>query len=119
MPAEFSKQFHECGRLIISATSGHVPLRGPVVSLGRCARCSQLVVDGSTVSRCHCRILTEFGTVFIEDLNSHNGTWINGTRINRAPLVNGAVVHLGLEQFVFEECLRMSHSSGILRVLAK
>lgn len=91
------------GRLIISATSGHVPLRGPAVSLGRCRRCAQLVVTGETVSRCHCRILTVDDSIYIEDLNSRNGTWLNGVRIQRAPLVDGAVVHLGIEQFVFEE----------------
>lgn len=95
------------GRLIISANSAHIPLRGPAVSVGRCGRCAQLVVTGETISRCHCRILAVHDAVYIEDLNSRNGTWLNGTRIQRAPLVNGAVVHLGLEQFVFESSVHM------------
>ena len=96
-------KWRDYGRLIISATSAHIPLRDPEVRLGRCARCAQLVVTGETVSRCHCRILAVNDAVYIEDLNSRNGTWVNGTRVHRALLVNGAVLHLGLEQFVFEE----------------
>lgn len=90
------------GRLIISANSAHIPLRGPAVSLGRCARCAQLVVTGETISRCHCQIVNIDGMVVIEDLNSRNGTWVNGIRIQRASLMHGTVVHLGCEQFMFE-----------------
>src|ERR1700732_3950936 len=47
---------------------------------GRDAECS-LVIDASTVSRRHARITVVSGTATIEDLDSTNGTQVNGTRI--------------------------------------
>src|SRR5215471_18292267 len=46
---------------------------------GRDAECS-LVIDGTTVSRRHARITVAHGTATIEDLDSTNGTHVNGTR---------------------------------------
>src|SRR5438046_5039932 len=48
---------------------------------GRDAECS-LVIDASTVSRRHARITVVSGTATIEDLDSTNGTYVNGTRIS-------------------------------------
>jgi pSer/pThr/pTyr-binding forkhead associated (FHA) protein len=48
---------------------------------GRDAECS-LVVDGTTVSRRHARITVAHGAATIEDLDSTNGTYVNGTRIS-------------------------------------
>jgi len=48
---------------------------------GRDAECS-LVIDGTTVSRRHARITIAHGAATIEDLDSTNGTYVNGTRIS-------------------------------------
>jgi DNA-binding winged helix-turn-helix (wHTH) protein len=48
---------------------------------GRDAECS-LVIDGTTVSRRHARITVARGAATIEDLDSTNGTHVNGTRIS-------------------------------------
>jgi DNA-binding winged helix-turn-helix (wHTH) protein len=48
---------------------------------GRDAECS-LVIDGTTVSRRHARITVAHGAAMIEDLDSTNGTHVNGTRIS-------------------------------------
>ena len=48
---------------------------------GRDAECS-FVIDASTVSRRHARITVASGTATIEDLDSTNGTHVNGTRIS-------------------------------------
>ena len=48
---------------------------------GRDAECS-LLVDGSTVSRRHARITVAHGAASIEDLDSTNGTHVNGSRIS-------------------------------------
>ena len=48
---------------------------------GRDAECS-LVIDGTTVSRRHARITVARGVATIEDLDSTNGTFVNGTRIS-------------------------------------
>jgi DNA-binding winged helix-turn-helix (wHTH) protein len=48
---------------------------------GRDVECS-LVIDGTTVSRRHARITVAHGAATIEDLDSTNGTYVNGTRIS-------------------------------------
>jgi len=74
-----------------------VPLTDGEHIAGRDADCS-LVVDGTTVSRRHARIMVAHGAATIEDLNSTNGTHVNGTRIS-APtrLVPGDEFALGSE----------------------
>ena len=64
---------------------------------GRDAECS-LVIDANTVSRRHARITVVSGTATIEDLDSTNGTHVNGTRI-AAPtrLAPGSELALGSE----------------------
>ena len=48
---------------------------------GRDTECS-LMIDASTVSRRHARITVVSGTATVEDLDSTNGTHVNGTRIS-------------------------------------
>ncbi len=64
---------------------------------GRDAECS-LVIEGTTVSRRHARITIADGAATIEDLDSTNGTNVNGTRIS-APtrLAPGDELALGSE----------------------
>jgi DNA-binding winged helix-turn-helix (wHTH) protein len=64
---------------------------------GRDAECS-LVIDASTVSRRHARIMVVSGAVTVEDLDSTNGTRVNGTRISGpTPLSPGDELSLGSE----------------------
>ena len=64
---------------------------------GRDAECS-LVIDGTTVSRRHARITVAQGAAMIEDLDSTNGTHVNGSRISAATrLVPGDEFALGSE----------------------
>jgi DNA-binding winged helix-turn-helix (wHTH) protein len=67
---------------------------------GRGEDCS-LVIDATTVSRRHARFVVNGGAVTVEDLESTNGTHVNGTRIT-APtaLSNGNRVELGSEMLV-------------------
>jgi len=64
---------------------------------GRDPECS-LVVDAGSVSRRHARITVVAGAATIEDLDSTNGTHVNGTRISRStPLSPGDELSLGSE----------------------
>lgn len=49
------------------------------LTLGRAPGCS-IVLDQQYVSQVHCRLFIREDTLFVEDLGSTNGTWINGTR---------------------------------------
>lgn len=64
-------------------------------TLGRDAQCSLQIIDGS-VSRLHAHIepRTE-GGYRLSDLNSRNGTFVNGNRITSSDLKDGDYVQLG------------------------
>lgn len=49
----------------------------------------------SSVSSHHCEILLKGNDVVVKDLNSTNGTFINGERITEAPLKPGQTLRLG------------------------
>jgi len=64
--------------------------------LGRDDECD-IVLPERQISRQHIRILREDAQFFIEDLESRNGTWINGQRIQgRQELFDGDEVHVAL-----------------------
>lgn len=53
--------------------------------LGRDPSCDVQIIDPLS-SRKHCRIYTEGEKIFVEDLNSSNGTKLNGTNIKKMNL---------------------------------
>jgi DNA-binding winged helix-turn-helix (wHTH) protein len=58
----------------------------------------ELVIDAGTVSRRHARITVVSGTAMVEDLESTNGTHVNGTRISGPTQLNpGDELSLGSE----------------------
>ena len=64
---------------------------------GRDAECS-VVIDADSVSRRHARITVVSGAATIEDLDSTNGTHVNGTRISGLTALNpGDGLSLGSE----------------------
>jgi hypothetical protein len=62
--------------------------------IGRSSGC-QLVVADDTVSRRHAELFVEEGRWLLRDLDSSNGTWVNGRRIVEAEVRPGDVLHLG------------------------
>lgn len=54
-------------------------------------------IDDEYVSNHHCRITRDDdGRVWIEDLGSTNGTWVNGARIyDRFPIRPGVTIRIG------------------------
>ncbi len=73
---------------------------GPVV-LGRDPS-NQLTLGDPAVSRKHCSISQVSGGIFeIADLDSHNGTFVNGMRVGRETIQNGDRIRIGSSEFVF------------------
>ncbi len=66
----------------------------PEVVLGRGANASVHLRDDG-ISRRHARIVQEDNEVFVEDLQSANGTFVNGERITRRALRDGDRILLG------------------------
>jgi GAF domain-containing protein len=84
------------------------PLEGTVravtedpLSLGR-DRANQLKIGDSAVSRWHCTISQVSQGIFeIFDLDSHNGTFVNGIQVSRKPIQHGDRIRIGTSEFVF------------------
>ena len=73
---------------------------GPLL-LGRDAS-SPVRISDAAVSRKHCSVTEVAGGGFeIEDLNSHNGTFVNGTKVSRKAIQHGDRIRIGSSEFVF------------------
>jgi hypothetical protein len=66
----------------------------PAITVGRASTC-EVRFGGSNVSRHHARFERVAGRWHVIDLRSTNGTFVDGVRVERAPLEPGAVVRLG------------------------
>ena len=58
-------------------------------------------VDGALVSRVHCRLIAlQDGGLEVRDLDSTNGTFVNGKRIQTAQLESGDHLQIGRVELV-------------------
>lgn len=64
---------------------------------------NDLVIDNPAVSGHHCRIYSQAGSFFVEDLNSTNGTFVNEKKIIRAGLRHNDVIGIVKHALVFVE----------------
>ena len=62
---------------------------------------NNLTIDDSTVSKRHCEIIVEESGYQIRDLNSTNGTFVQGVRVSSAHLAPGSEIQLGKSRIVF------------------
>ncbi|MGH9420097.1 MAG: SpoIIE family protein phosphatase, partial [Thermoanaerobaculia bacterium] len=77
-------------------------LQGTAVSIGRASDCSIPVKD-RYLSRKHAEIVVNGGSWILKDCGSANGTYLNGTRVERDhPLRTGDRIRLGDTEIVFE-----------------
>ena len=66
----------------------------PEISLGR-SPSNDIALPLGTVARRHARILCRYGKVYIVDLGSSNGLWVNGQRITTAEIKDTDLVQIG------------------------
>jgi len=62
-----------------------------------------VIIDNPAVSGHHARLFSESGAVILEDLNSTNGTFVNGQHTTRRMLRSGDVLLIGKHHLVFEQ----------------
>ena len=84
-------------RLIVLQKSGSAKQINVVAIpfvIGR-AGTADLVLDNPLVSRSHAVLETVNEALTLRDLRSHNGTFVNGTRIEAVTLRNGDEIRIG------------------------
>ena len=75
-------------------------LPGGVRTIGRAAG-ADFVIDAALISRVHCRLTAmPDGSLEIRDLDSTNGTFVNGQRVETARLSPGDRVQVGRVELV-------------------
>jgi pSer/pThr/pTyr-binding forkhead associated (FHA) protein len=69
-------------------------LPGNIKTVGRAGR-ADFIVDAALVSRLHCRLTAGATDLEVVDLDSTNGTYVNGQRTPRAMLKTGDRLGVG------------------------
>jgi|GEM_PF-1751394 len=88
--------------IITGHSSGRkVPLLPMTMSIGR-EHDNNIELKDPEVARYHARVLFENGRFVLEDLESSNGTWLNGEQIKQSSLVNGDRIRLGDTEMVID-----------------
>jgi len=54
-----------------------IPLSSKPIIIGRSSKKSVLILTNNTISSTHCKIHSVNGVVYLQDMNSSNGTWLN------------------------------------------
>jgi hypothetical protein len=108
-PARAEEPSPEFGTVVVSVarlvedregSEGESYPLGPSTTIGRTRDC-QIAIETLEVSRRHARIaLTESGYV-LTDLNSGNGSFVNGQRISESRIQDGDRIQIGNAFFVF------------------
>jgi hypothetical protein len=81
--------------IITGPSSGKkIPLLPMTMSIGR-EHDNNIELKDPDVGRYHARILYDRGRFILEDLESSNGTWLNGEKISEAALKNGDRIKMG------------------------
>jgi len=76
-------------------------LPGSIKTIGRAPR-ADFIVDAALVSRLHCRLTAGAAELEVVDLDSTNGTFVNGERTPRAILKTGDRLGVGRVELLVE-----------------
>ncbi len=76
-------------------------LPGNIKTIGRAPR-ADFIVDAALVSRVHCRLTAGATELEVVDLESTNGTYVNGQRMDRATLKIGDRLGVGRVELVVD-----------------
>ena len=82
----------------------HIPLQKLPITVGKMAGAVDLVLNDQSVSRLHARISRYGNRFFITDLNSTNGTFRNGMRLepNASEIIEpGDEIGIGKLKFIY------------------
>jgi pSer/pThr/pTyr-binding forkhead associated (FHA) protein len=74
-------------------------LPGAIKTVGRAPR-ADFIIDAALVSRLHCQLTAGAADLEVVDLQSTNGTFVNGERVARARLKSGDRLGVGKVEFL-------------------
>jgi ABC transport system ATP-binding/permease protein len=74
-------------------------LPGNIKTIGRATR-ADFIVDAPLVSRLHCRLTAGASELEVFDLESTNGTFLNGKRVDRATVRAGDKLGVGRVELI-------------------
>ncbi len=94
----------DLGRLVPCGGGAPIPLRFPELILGRSPECNVCLRFPSVSSR-HCKLTFDEGYWVVEDLNSTNGTWVDGARCLMQCLMPESVLALDKHRFTIHYVL--------------
>ncbi len=100
-------------RLVIRerGTERCVELDGASIAIGR-SRENEIEIDDISSSRRHCKLSFNDGSWLVEDLQSRNGTLVNGILIRRQDLDPGDCIEIGKTRIYFERIPTEHLASG-------
>lgn len=75
-------------------TTEHEMTLGQIVAIGRSSKC-ELQVDDQKISGRHCRFYLKSDRLEVTDLDSKNGTYLNGIRIETSEVFAGDEIKIG------------------------
>src|SRR5215468_3558152 len=89
------------GELVPIGGGDNIPLLRPTLTVGRRESCD-IVLRFSNVSGQHCQLTMEGGYWFVQDMNSQNGTKVNGSRIVRKRLDPGDLLSMAKHKYTIK-----------------
>jgi len=92
------------GKLIVTDSSGQTrdfPLNKERVTIGRHAD-NDIALNDKAVSGHHAVVITILQDSFLEDLDSTNGTQVNGKQVAKHPLSHGDTISIGRNSLRYE-----------------
>jgi hypothetical protein len=89
-----------CQLVFLRSSTKHSITIGSDFIIGRSSKCALILKEHKEVSGTHCKLSFKDNLLTIEDLNSTNGTFVNGARITKPyPLSNLDSLSLGKAEF--------------------
>lgn len=82
-------------------------LPGNIKTMGRSSG-AEFIVDAAMISRLHCRLTAGATELEVVDLDSTNGTFVNGLRVQRAVLKEGDRLRVGRVEFAIARATQPS-----------
>lgn len=101
------------GLLWVHPRPAFTPLESSETTIGR-EPGLRVVLEGSQVSRNHAAVYRRPDGYAVKDLQSRNGTYVNGARVTEAQLLPGAIIRVGEWVAVFGAFPRAAADDGTL-----